>query len=124
MILKRQLVITGSLLGILFLASCTTIAPDRTQPRSVYRDMPAPVVEVRPSPPMATYNWVPGHYAWREDQWRWQPGYYVQSAVRPMPPVLVEQVLSEPSPRHFYVQGHWQWGGADWVWVKGHWVEG
>lgn len=122
--LKRQLVVTGSLLGLVFLASCTTIAPEQAPPRAVYREMPAPVVEARPPQPAAGYNWVPGHYAWAGDQWRWQPGYYVQAAVRPMPPVLVEQVPLAPSPRHFYVQGHWQWGGADWVWVKGHWVEG
>lgn len=124
MFLKRQLVITGSLLGLLFIASCTTIAPEQAPPRAGYREMPPPVVEVRPPQPAAAYSWVPGHYAWLGDQWRWQPGYYVQAAVRPMPPVSDEQVPLAPSPRHFYVQGHWQWGGADWVWVKGHWVEG
>lgn len=124
MILKRKLIGTGSLLGVLLLASCTTLTSEQVPPRAVYREMPAPVVEVRPPQPTAGYNWVPGHYAWGGDQWRWQPGYYVQAAVRPMPPVLVEQVPLAPSPRHFYVQGHWQWGGADWVWVRGHWVEG
>ena len=123
MIRKHQFVVTGSLLGTLLLASCTTIVPEQGPPHALYREMPAPAVEVRPPAPMAGYNWVPGHYAWREDQWRWQPGYYVQAVVRPMPPVFVEQVPMAPSARHFYVQGHWQWGGADWVWVKGHWVE-
>ena len=124
MILKRTLIFSGSLLGRLFLASCTTITPEQVSSRAVYREMPAPVLEVRPAQPTAAYNWVPGHYAWAGDQWRWQPGYYVQAAVRPMPPVLVERLPLAPSPRHFYVQGHWQWGGADWVWVRGHWVEG
>ncbi len=124
MLLKRKLVITGSVLAIVLLAACTVVTPEQGPLRSGYREMPAPIVEVRPPQPTAGYNWVQGHYVWGGDQWRWQPGHYVQVAVRPMPPVFVEQVPLAPSPRHFYVQGHWQWGGADWVWVKGHWVEG
>ena len=73
---------------------------------------------------MAGYNWVPGHYVWRDNDWRWMPGSYVQAAVRPMPPAVVEPVPMAPSPRHVYVRGHWQWGGSDWVWVRGHWIEG
>ena len=123
MLIKRELVVTGSLIGVLFLASCTVLPPEGASPRAGYPDMPAPVTEVRPPPPGAGYNWVPGHYAWRTDQWRWQPGYYAQAAVRPMPPVLVEPVPPAPANARVYVQGHWQWGGADWVWVRGHWVE-
>ncbi len=121
---KRRLVITGTLLGALFVGACAVLPAPATAPRAVYREMPPPVAEVRPPPPMAGYNWVPGHYAWHGDRWRWQPGYYIQAAVRPMPPVIVEPIPMPPSPRHFYVRGHWQWGGTDWVWVRGHWVQG
>ncbi len=111
--------------GSLVIGACTTVVREPTAPpRVVYREMPAPVAEVRPPPPVAGYSWVPGHYAWRGDEWRWQPGYYVQAAVRPMPPVIVEPVPPAPSPRHVFVRGHWQWGGSDWVWVRGHWIEG
>lgn len=125
MILKCRLDILTTLLGALLVAACTTVVPEPAPaPRVVYREMPPPVSEVPAPPPMAGYNWVPGHYAWRGDQWRWQPGYYVQAVVRPMPLVIVEPIPVPPSPRHFYVRGHGLWSGTDWVWVRGHWVEG
>ena len=36
--------------------------------------MPAPRVEVIPVAPGAGYNWVPGHWAWRERGWVWIAG--------------------------------------------------
>ena len=105
-------------------SACTTVVREPTPaPPVLYREMPAPVSEVRPPPPGPGENWVPGHYIWRGNEWRWQAGHYERAEVRPMPPVIVEPVPPPPSPRHFYVRGHWQWGGRDWVWVRGHWVE-
>jgi hypothetical protein len=115
--------ITLPVLAALLLGACTVVREPVSTSGVVYREMPPPVSEVRPPPPVAGYSWVPGHYVWRENEWRWQAGYYAQAAVRSMPPVLVEQVPPAPSYRDVYVRGHWQWGGSDWVWVRGHWVE-
>ena len=111
-----SIALTGALL-----AGCVVQEPARPA-RVVYREMPAPVAEVRPPPPSAAYNWVPGHYVWHETAWRWEPGHYVTVAVRPMPPLIVEEVPIAPSPAHFYVRGHWRWNGSDWVWVRGRWI--
>lgn len=122
---SHGVLLASSMVAALLAGACTTVVRDPDpQPRVIYREMPPPVAEVRPPPPVAGYNWVQGHYAWRENEWRWQPGYYVQAAVRPMPPVIVEPVPLAPSPRQVFVRGHWQWGGSDWVWVRGHWIEG
>jgi hypothetical protein len=109
---------------LLQLGACTTVVREpAAPPRVVYREMPPPVAEVRPAPPLPGYSWVPGHYVWRANDWRWQPGFYVQAAVRLVPPLIAEQVVPAPSFRHVYVRGHWQWGGSDWVWVRGTWIE-
>lgn len=121
---NRSAFLPLSLFAALFLGACTTVVRDPgPAPRVLYRDMPPPVSEVRPPPPVAGYNWVPGHYVWRQTGWTWLPGYYVQAQVRPMPPVIVEPVPAQPQHGRVYVRGHWQWGGSDWVWVRGHWVE-
>jgi WXXGXW repeat (2 copies) len=121
---NRLLIIAIASLATL-LGACTAVVREPAQPpRVVYRDPPPPVVEVRPPPPAVGYNWVPGHYVWREGAWRWDGGHYVQVAVRPMPPLIVEEVSMAPSTHHAYVRGHWRWGGNDWVWVHGTWVAG
>src|SRR5450432_623148 len=107
---NRRTLLAIAVTGALLAAACTTVVREPAHPaRVIYREMPPPVAEVRPPPPVAGYNWMPGHYAWRENDWRWQPGHYVQVAVRPMPPVIVEDVVVAPSARHVYVRGHWQW---------------
>lgn len=104
-------------------AACTTVVREPAPaPKVIYGEMPAPVSEVRPPPPAPSYNWVPGHYVWRDTAWRWEPGHYVSAAVRPVPPLIVEEVPTPTAPAHVYVRGHWRWGGNDWVWVRGRWV--
>jgi hypothetical protein len=123
--MTKRLLLAGVISLAAALGACTTVVREPAPPpRVFYREPPPAVVEVRPPPPAVGYNWVPGHYVWREGAWRWDGGHYVQVAVRPMPAPLVEEILIAPSPHHVYVRGHWRWGGSDWIWVKGAWVQG
>lgn len=115
-----MLIAASALLG-----ACTTVVREPAPPqRVVYREMPAPIIEVVPAPPGPAQHWVPGHWTWREGRWQWFGGRYVAVAVPPMPAPIVEIVPMPPSPRHAWVRGHWQWGGSGWVWARGTWVFG
>lgn len=37
---------------------------------------PAPIYEATPAP-RAGYDWVAGHYEWRNGQYAWTPGYWI-----------------------------------------------
>jgi WXXGXW repeat (2 copies) len=111
------------LLGTAMLGACTTVVrTPAPPPRVVVREMPAPITEVIPAPPAAGFNWVPGHWVWRDNGWRWQAGHYVQVAVPPMPPVIRETITVAPSPAHVWIGGHWHWGNNGWVWASGRWA--
>jgi WXXGXW repeat (2 copies) len=120
---RLRLVAAGLAVALLG-AACTTVVRAPAPPRVVYREMPAPVVEVIPAAPAPGFNWVPGHWVWRNNGWFWQTGRYVQSAVPPMPPIISETITIAPSPAHFWVRGHWAWRGGNWGWVSGRWVAG
>lgn len=60
------------------------------------------VVVVRPSP---RHVWVPGHYAYRRNEYYWSPGYY----------------KVPPRSRTTWVAGHWQQTNRGYVWIDGHW---
>jgi hypothetical protein len=115
-----------ALAALCSLGACVVAPPALHPPpaRVVYRDAPAPMVEVVPVAPGAGYHWVPGHWAWRAGAWRWNAGHYVQAAVPPMPPVVVEPMPVAPPAAHVFVRGHWRWNGNGWVWVRGLWVPG
>jgi hypothetical protein len=104
------------------LGACV-VAPARPAAVHVaYYNPPPPVVETVPPPPAVGYNWVPGHYAWRDGGWVWVHGHYVTVPVPPMPPAVREEITVAPSPAHVWVQGHWVWGGTRWNWNGGRWV--
>ncbi len=117
----RRFLIPLALMGAL-LGGCTVVREPAPSSTVVYREMPPPVPEVRPIAPSPPSSWVPGHYVWHENAWRWEPGRYVGGVVRPMPPPVVEEIAPPSSPAHFYVRGHWRWEENDWVWVRGRWI--
>jgi hypothetical protein len=79
-------------------------------------------VEIIPTAPGPGYNWVPGHWAWRNG-WVWVPGHHVRGIVVPaIPAEVVEVVPARPGPQHYWVKGHHVWEGKHWVWHKGVWV--
>lgn len=111
---------------VVAMAGCTTIVREqrgegRPPPRVVIRQMPAPVLEVRTSPPGRGYAWVQGHWVWQHTGWVWQTGHWYQGAVQQMPPLIVEQITVAPGRANFWVPGHWQWRNGRWDWRNGHW---
>jgi hypothetical protein len=84
--------------------------------------MPAPRVEVIPVAPGPGYNWVPGHWAWRERGWVWIAGHHIRGVVAAMPAEVVEVVPARPSPGHIWVKGHHVFERDRWVWHPGVWV--
>jgi hypothetical protein len=88
----------------------------------VEKAMPAPIVEVVPAAPGAGYNWVPGHWAWRNGAWFWIKGHHILGAVPVLPAPVVEVVPARPSPAHMWVKGHHVFEGGRWVWTPGVWV--
>jgi WXXGXW repeat (2 copies) len=117
----RRLFALGAITAVLF-AGCATTVRTPPPPRVVVREMPAPIVEIAPAAPGPSFNWVPGHWIWRDGNWRWTSGRYVQAVVPEMPPLIVEQIPLAPSPTHAWVRGHWRWTGTHWAWVQGTWV--
>jgi WXXGXW repeat (2 copies) len=118
--IPRRLLIVGATAAAL-LAGCAT-AVHTPAPRVVVREMPAPITEVVPAAPGIGFNWVPGHWVWRDGNWRWTSGHYVQAVVPAMPPLVVETIPAAPSSAHAWVQGHWRWTGSHWTWAQGTWV--
>jgi hypothetical protein len=88
----------------------------------VEKAMPAPIVEVVPAAPGPGYNWVHGHWAWRNGAWFWIKGHHILGAVPVMPAPVVEVVPARPSPAHLWVKGHHVFEGGRWVWTPGIWV--
>jgi WXXGXW repeat (2 copies) len=88
----------------------------------VERAMPAPIVEVVPVAPGPGFNWVPGHWAWRNGAWFWIKGHHIQGMVPVMPAPVVEVVPVRPSPNHMWVKGHHVFEGGRWSWTPGVWV--
>jgi len=70
------------------------------------RRPPPDRVEVMMAAPGADYVWIPGHWAWRHNDFGWIPGRWekVQHGYRT------------------WVPGHWVERGHRWYWVEGHWV--
>ncbi|RCW65751.1 YXWGXW repeat-containing protein [Pseudorhodoferax soli] len=120
---RRRLALAALVAGCALLSACTTVVREPAQQHHVVvREVPAPLVEVIPGPPGPGLHWVPGHWAWREGDWRWFGGRYVASAVPPMPAPYVEMVPAPPSAMHVWVRGHWYWSERGWAWARGTWV--
>nr|WP_145549184.1 YXWGXW repeat-containing protein [Variovorax boronicumulans] len=110
------LVAGGTMVG-----ACTTTVV-REPGHTVIREVPTPLVEVIPAAPSPGLHWVPGHWAWRDGDWRWVGGRYVAGPVPPMPAPYAEMVPPPPSSAHIWVRGHWYWGQHGWEWARGTWV--
>jgi hypothetical protein len=103
--------------AVILLAGCAASQPAGAHRVVVYEEPepafievptppPAPLVETIPAPPGETVTWRAGHWAWRGDGWRWEPGRYVE----------------RPGPGAIWVPGHWaerRWGST---WIPGHWL--
>ncbi len=70
---------------------------------------PAPQSEVIPPPPEGREKlivWQPGHWAWVNEVWMWEPG----------------QNVSRPSETSTWVPGQWQLQpSGSYMWVGGRW---
>jgi opacity protein-like surface antigen len=66
---------------------------------------PAPIVERRPPPPGAGYEWIDGYHRWDGGRYVWVPGRWD----RP------------PRPHAHWVAHRWVHRGGGWVLVEGHW---
>src|SRR3984957_14532086 len=118
---SRHLVLRVCALALL---SVCTVSVAAAQPAVIVERgaMPAPRVEVIPVAPGAGYNWVPGHWAWRERGWVWISGRHIRGIVLDRPVEVVEVVPVRPSPAHYWVKGHHVFERDHWVWRPGVWV--
>jgi len=78
--------------------------------------------ETMPAPPTTTgYTWLPGHWAYRDSQWQWDPGSWHAGVVPPMPAMVQETIPPAPLSNSRWVPGYWSYQGDSWNWVRGHW---
>ena len=76
---RRRLALAALVAGCALLSACTTVVREPAQQHHVVvREVPAPLVEVIPGPPGPGLHWVPGHWAWREGDWRWTTRFAYQ----------------------------------------------
>ena len=66
---------------------------------------PPPRMEVIATAPSPQHVWVPGYWAWRDDDWAWQTGHW---ELRPYPDAL-------------WVPGQWVATANGWRWKDGQW---
>src|SRR5881394_2037017 len=66
---------------------------------------PALPVYVQPPCPAAGYLWVPGYWAWADDDYYWVPGTWAQA----------------PSVGFLWTPGYWGWEGGAYLWHGGYW---
>src|SRR5579859_1514534 len=67
---------------------------------------PAIPVYVQPPCPVEGYLWVPGYWAWDEDDgYYWVPGYWA----------------APPQIGFLWTPGYWGWGGGVYYWHVGYW---
>ena len=71
----------------------------------VYRQPPAPKVEVQPARPGPEYAWQSGHWIWEEGRFIWKDGQWTK----------------RPRTGALWANGHWVQKGLAWAWVPGHW---
>jgi WXXGXW repeat (2 copies) len=63
-----------------------------------------PVYE-QPLCPGDGYMWIPGYWAWGDDDYFWVPGTWVLA----------------PEPGFFWTPGYWAWGGSGFFFNEGYW---
>ncbi len=62
-------------------------------------------VYVQPPCPEAGYMWVPGYWAWGDDDYYWVPGTWALA----------------PTPGLLWTPGYWGWGEGVYLWHAGYW---
>lgn len=71
-----------------------------------YIAVPPPQQEVITEAPSPSYVWVSGHWDRTPDDWKWNPGQWVQP----------------PFSNAYWVPGYWQHQGGQFVWEDAHWA--
>src|SRR5579872_5521628 len=67
---------------------------------------PAIPVYTQPPCPVDGYLWVPGYWAWDEDEgYYWVPGYWAEP----------------PAVGFLWTPGYWGWAGGVYAWHVGYW---
>jgi hypothetical protein len=67
---------------------------------------PPPIpVYVQPPIPGPGYIWVPGYWAWGDDDYYWVPGTWVLA----------------PTVGYLWTPGYWYWGDGGYYWRAGYW---
>ena len=92
------------LLGVLAVSACAVPAPAPLP----FPPVPPPQTEVIPNPPVseARLIWGPGHWEWAGNDYRWQPGAWIQ----------------RPPGATMWQPGTWSNASGAWAWVPGHWI--
>lgn len=73
---------------------------------SVHVAPPAIPVYTQPACPVDGYLWVPGYWAWDDDEgYYWVPGYWA----------------APPTVGFLWTPGYWGWGGGVYAWHAGYW---
>lgn len=80
------------------------VVPERPSAQRVAYAPPQPLVEDRPPPPVAGYQWVNGYWFWGTAGWVWLPGYWVSPVVG-----------------YSYQPGYWYWSMNYWWYYPGGW---
>jgi hypothetical protein len=66
---------------------------------------PSLPVYAQPICPGPDFIWVPGYWAWGDDDYFWVPGTWVLA----------------PEPGLFWTPGYWAWGGSGFIFTAGYW---
>jgi hypothetical protein len=66
---------------------------------------PALPVYVQPPCPQPGYMWIPGYWAWGDDDYYWVPGTWVLA----------------PAPGLLWTPGYWGWSEGAYLWHGGYW---
>jgi hypothetical protein len=62
-------------------------------------------VYVQPAPPAAGYLWIPGYWAWGDEDYYWVPGTWALA----------------PSVGLLWTPGYWGWDSGVYIWNGGYW---
>lgn len=96
-----------------------TAAPPKPRPAN-HGPPPAPLVEERPAPPVATATWIPGYWTRTGAAWGWVAGFWRDERVA-LPAPRIEVPGAAPGRDAIWIGGTWTLRAGHYVWIGGRW---